>query len=91
MNAQYKYCKIHKSVNVPVGAQQYFVRSRSEDRFVGIAEVTSHHCTLPGLESDQCALAVKITTNCQDNIPIIALGTLRSLNLGQSLKVFLIE
>ena len=90
MIQQYKYCKVHASVSIAVGPQQYFVRSRKEDRFVGFAEVTSHICTIPGLESDQCALAVKIISN-QSDTEVIANGTLRPLNLGTSLKVFLIE
>lgn len=91
MHTQHKFCKIHKSVVVPVGTQQYFVRSRKEDRFVGMATVVSHMCTIPGLESDQCALSVKIVSNQQDDVPIVALGVLRPLNLGQTLKVFVIE
>lgn len=91
MQKIFKFGKIHKNVKVDLNNQQYFVISRQLNKIVGIAKIEQHQCQLPGLNSDECAFSVSIIIGNKDHVEASVSGSIRALNLGESLKSFLIE
>jgi hypothetical protein len=92
MQKIFKFGKIHKRVKVDLDNREYFVISRQLNKIVGIAKIEQHHCQLPGLNEDECAISISVRIPKSEELTkVVANGKLRPLNLGESLKSFLIE